>query len=197
MAMILPFAMVKPKTTRGRPPCAHTRPGSPFTRAGCAARAPPDERLGHGLGAAHFLLRTRLHRGAVGPEHDVGIEHREQGGQVAAAGGGEECIDDGAMASAVGVTHGTRRLHPAARAARELACRGRGASDDGRDLVEPQIEQVVQHEGNPLGGGQRLEHYEHREAHRVGQERVALRVVPALRPRDGLGRLRLQARLAP
>lgn len=39
-------------------------------------------------------------------------------------------------------------------AACELPCRGRGASHDGRDLVKGHVEQVVQHERNPLGGSQ-------------------------------------------
>ena len=38
IATILPRLTVKPKTARGRPRGAHTSPGEPFTRAGCASK---------------------------------------------------------------------------------------------------------------------------------------------------------------
>jgi hypothetical protein len=41
MATIRPSAMVKPNTTRGRPPGAHTAPAAPSTRAGRARAARP------------------------------------------------------------------------------------------------------------------------------------------------------------
>jgi hypothetical protein len=48
----------------------------------------------------------------------------------------------------------------AAGAAGELAGRGRGAFDDGGDLVERHGEHVVQHEREPFGGCERAEHDE-------------------------------------
>ena len=91
------LAMVKPKTTRGRPPVRpHEAAASPFderrlaqpgpapTNVSATAAAPRTSRVG-----AH-----RLHRGGVGPEHDVRVEHREQRVEVAAARGGEEGVDD-------------------------------------------------------------------------------------------------------
>jgi hypothetical protein len=75
---------------------------------------------------------------------------------------------------------GTVALFPdaAAGATGQLAGRLGGAVDDRRDLVERDREDVVQHERQPLGGLQRLEHDQEGEADRVGQERLVLRVRP-------------------
>src|SRR4029453_7541952 len=43
MATIRPSTMVKPNTTRGRPPGAHTAPAAPSTRAGRARTARPEK----------------------------------------------------------------------------------------------------------------------------------------------------------
>lgn len=43
MATIFPPAIVKPKTTRGRPPGAHTASTAPFTSASRATRARPEK----------------------------------------------------------------------------------------------------------------------------------------------------------
>ena len=43
-----------------------------------------------------------------------------------------------------------------------------------RDLVERQLEHVVEHEGQPLGRREGVEHDEEREADRVGQQRLVL-----------------------
>src|SRR2546425_4045999 len=43
ISTILPFAIVKAKTTRALPPGAHTSPGAPLTSAGWAARARPEK----------------------------------------------------------------------------------------------------------------------------------------------------------
>ena len=48
--------------------------------------------------------------------------------------------------------------------------RGRRAPHDGSDLVEGNGEDVVQHEREPLGGSQSVEHQEQREADRIGQQ---------------------------
>jgi hypothetical protein len=60
------------------------------------------------------------------------------------------------------VAVGNRRcsLHAAAGAAGELAGRGRGAPHDRGDLVEGNGEHIVQHEREPLGGVQRVQHDE-------------------------------------
>jgi hypothetical protein len=63
----------------------------------------------------------------------------------------EEGVDLCSLADAVGVGKRGCSLHPAPRAAGELLCRSRGAAHDGRDRVEVDGEQVVQHEREPLG----------------------------------------------
>ncbi len=75
-------------------------------------------------------------------------------------------------------------MHPAAGAAGELP-RGVGrAPHDGSDLVEGHGEHVVQHEGEPLGGSQGLQHHQQRQTDRVGQERFLLGVASAIRTRS-------------
>jgi hypothetical protein len=73
-----------------------------------------------------------------------------------------------------GVGNRGRSLPSAARAARELPCRGRGASHDGDDLVEGQVEHIVQHERDPLGGRQGVQHHQHRHADALGKQRFLL-----------------------
>jgi hypothetical protein len=65
---------------------------------------------------------------------------------------------------------GMRAPHPSASPARELAGGGGGAIDQGTDLLEGQVEHVVQHEGEPLGWGQPVQHHQQREADRVGED---------------------------
>ncbi len=59
-------------------------------------------------------------------------------------------------------------MDPSAGAAGELAGSGRGAVPDGGDLLERHGEDVVQDEGEPLGGGEDVEHHHQRRADRVG-----------------------------
>ena len=84
---------------------------------------------------------------------------------------------------------------PAARPAGELARRLGRAVDDRRDLVERHGEHVVQHEREPLGRRQRLEHDEQREPDRVGQQRLVLGVGAVGAVDDRLGQA--QRRAAP
>ncbi len=77
------------------------------------------------------------------------------------------------------------------------ACRLGGAVDDRRDLVEGHSEHVVQNEREPLGGAQRLEDHEQGETHRVGQERLVLRVRPIGAVDDRLGHVNADRLLAP
>ena len=95
--------------------------------------------------------------------------------EVALAGGGEERVDELALAGEVGVGLRRRAAHAAAGAAGELACGGRGTVHDRRDRLERHREQVVQDEREPLRRRQRLEHDQQREADAVGQQRLVLR----------------------
>jgi hypothetical protein len=62
----------------------------------------------------------------------------------------------------------------------ELAGGRGGPIDQGRDLLEGQVEQVVRHEGEPLGRGERIEHHEQSQADRVGENRLIGRVGTSL-----------------
>ncbi len=79
--------------------------------------------------------------------------------------------------------------------ARQLARGDRRAADDRGDLVEGQGEHVVQHEGEPLGGGELFEHHEQREADGIGQERLVLGVGPVRAVHDRVGYVRVQGPL--
>ena len=176
-----------------------------------------------GLGAARRTSRPRRrrraprlrpprHGGGVGADDGVGVEQRQERGEVAAARGGEERGDDlpppprrirrrVIRAAAVVGREATRfdrvrvrlvrsrALHPPPRPAGQLPGRGGRAADDRADLVERHGEQVVQDERQPLGGRERVQHDQQRGPDRVGQHRLALR--PGL-GRDALvGRERL------
>ena len=110
----------------------------------------------------------------VGAQHDVGVEDGEQRVEVALAGGREERVDELGLPQPVGVRSHVLSLHPASRAAGELPGGRCAAPDDRRDLVERHGEHVVQHEGDALGGRQRVEHDQQGEADGVGQQRLLL-----------------------
>jgi hypothetical protein len=90
-----------------------------------------------------------------------------------------------------------RTLYPAAGAAGELPCRGRGAAHDGGDLVEGHGAHVVQHEREPLGGGQRVEDHQQRETDRVGQQRFMLGIDPVRAADDRVGQVHAHRLLGP
>ncbi|MGX7829307.1 hypothetical protein ACTG9Q_29895 [Actinokineospora sp. 24-640] len=66
----------------------------------------------------------------IGADHDIRVEDRDQGGEVAAAGGGEEGVDHGPLLGQ-GRVQDRRSPHPAAGAAGQLAS-GRGRLVDDR-----------------------------------------------------------------
>ena len=85
------------------------------------------------------------------------------------------------------------------RRARLASClaAARGAPQDGGDLIKRHGEQVVQHERQPLGGGQGFEHHQQRETDRVSQQGFVLGVGPVLATRNRVGHVRAQWFLAP
>ena len=88
-------------------------------------------------------------------------------------------------------------MHSPAGAAGQLP-RGVGrAPHDGSDLIEGHGEHVVQHEGQPLGGSQGLQHHQQRETDRVGQERFLLGVAAIRTTRGPLRHMRIQRLLTP
>ena len=141
--------------------------------------------LDHGRCAAD--LPRQGQRAAVDAEDHVGVEQREQRVEVAAARRRQERVDDLALARAVrvGRRHGTADAPP--RAARELPRGGRRAAHDRRDLVEGHGEHVVQHEREPLGRAERLEHDEQRKADGVGEQCLLLGVASSSRLTIGCG----------
>jgi hypothetical protein len=130
-------------------------------------------------------------------QHDVRVQHLEQRLEVAVARGREERVDDSALSLEVGVGNRRLALDAAARTAGELPCRLRRAVDDRRDLVEGHGENVVQHEGEPLGRRQRLQHDEQRQADRVRQQCLVLRVGPVGAVDDRVGQANAERLLAP
>ena len=61
-------------------------------------------------------------------------------------------------------------------AAGQLPRRRRGAADDRRDLLERHGEEVVQHERQPLGRRQRVQHHEQGRPDGIGEQRLPFRV---------------------
>ena len=133
---------------------------------------------------------------AIGPQHGVGVQDGDEAVEVAVARGGQEGVDQLALARTVALGLAHRAAYPAPRAGRELAGCGRRAVDDGRDLLERHREHVVEHEGQALGRRQGLQHDQQREAHRVGQQRLVLGVGSVLAVDDRLGHVRAERLLA-
>ena len=180
-----PCAIVKRRTRRRRPNGASRRPGLPSISAGSREPRPPRRAPG---------ARRRRRRAARGPGPARGRcgrraarrrdrarrrarrsrrRGRRRGRRRRPRAGGR------ARPRGAGRAPCTRRRA----AARQLPRRLRGALEDRRDVVEGHGEHVVQHEGQPLGGAQRVEHDEHREPDRVGEQRLLL----------GVGRVRAAA----
>ena len=126
--------------------------GSVHERRSCGPGTPLSRPLGHGRRTADLPRCSCRDGTAVCSEHDVRVEHRQQRGEVTAARGGEEGVDDFSLAGEIGVGNRGRSPYPAARAAGELPCCARGAPHDGSDLLEGHGEHVVQHEREPPAG---------------------------------------------
>src|SRR5215211_597286 len=143
------------------------------------------------LGVAERLARDRRRaaylpqaaRPEILPQDDIRIEHRHEPIEVAVTRSRQKRVDNLMLRFEVRVGLGSLGAHASARPAGELArCLG-GATDDRRDLVEGQGEDVVQHEREPLRWGQRLEHYEQRQSDGIGQQRLVLGI-DSVRPVD-------------
>ena len=152
---------------------------------------------GHGPRTAEHERQARTRRPAVGSQDDVRVEDGDERVEVAVASGGEERVDDFALAGAIGVGSRGLPLHPAASAAGELPRRGRGPLDHRGDLLERHRKHVVQHEREPLGRRQRLEHHQQRQSDRVGQQRFLLGVAPGFVADDRVGDVHVEGLLAP
>jgi len=89
-------------------------------------------------------------------------------------------IHYGTLPGKVGILCRFSSAHPASCPACELAGGSLRAFNHPCNFVEGHGEDVVQDEGNALGGIQCIEDYEHSETNRIGQERFLFRVGPRL-----------------
>ena len=136
--------------------------------------------------AADLAGRAARER-VVGAEHDVRIEHGDEGFEVALEGGGEKGVDHAPVLGRVGDALRPGAAHPAPCPARELAGGLRSPIDDRSDLLERDTEAVVEDEGEPFRRRERLEHDEQREADRVREQRLLLGVDPLVGADDRVG----------
>ena len=90
--------------------------------------------------------------GGIGGQRDIGVQQRDEGREVAAAGRGEERGGHLPLAGEVGgAIRAGRTAYPATGPAGELPRRVGRAPEHGRHLGERHREHVVQHEREPLG----------------------------------------------
>jgi hypothetical protein len=113
-----------------------------------------------------------------------GVEHLQEGIEIAVARSSEERVDDTPLLREV--TVGLRRVAQAAPGAAGELLGGRfGAIERGGDVGERHGEHVVQHKREPLGGTERVEHHQQRQTYRLGQKRLVFRVI-LLKVDDGI-----------
>ena len=173
IATIFPPLTVRARTANGVPSGDQAMPpGDPVDEDPRRRLGESTERhrlLGDGLGAAGHRHKPRTRGAAVGSHDDIGVEDGQESFEIAGARRRKEGVDDDPLAVEVDVGYG-RTLDAAPGPARELPRRRRRPADDRGDLVERHGEHVVQHEGDPFGGRQRVEDDEHREPDRVAQQ---------------------------
>jgi hypothetical protein len=100
------------------------------------------------------------------------VEDREETGEVASARRCDEGVDHSLSQLRIGLGWLATDANPTPGPAGELP-RGVGRSpDDGRDLVERQVEDVVQNERHPLGRTQGIEEHEQRGPDGVGEHEI-------------------------
>ncbi len=131
-------------------------------------------------------------RAAVRAYDDLRVEDRDQRVEVALPRGGEVGVDDGALASEVGLRWRRCAADAAARTARELPGRLGRALDESGDLIEGDLEHVVEHEGESLRRAQGVEDDLQRDPDRVGQEGLVFRIAARIRGDDRLGHERVE-----
>jgi hypothetical protein len=121
--------------------------------------------LGDGRGSRDGLQPAPA---VVGVQHGPVVQEGQQGGQVAVLHRAQPRVEHRALL-APGRAHGRRVPEPAAGTGGELARGVGGAVERDSDLLEREAEHVVQHEGEPLGGRQRLQHDQQRDADPVAE----------------------------
>ena len=139
------------------------------------------------LGAADLPGGSHPARAAVCPEDDVRVEHRDQALEVAASDGGDERVDHRSLGAQVAIRR--RADSRTRRRARLASCRvAVGVRPRiGAISVERQGKHVVQDERDSLGGRERLEQHEERQAEGVAEKGLVLRIHPVGAIDDRLG----------
>src|SRR6185437_9319785 len=122
--------------------------------------------------AASLLLTAHPYRHLIVTHDDIGIQHRQQPLEIAAARGCEKGFNDRPLPVEIRFGRLALAAHAPPRAARKLPRRLGGTFDDGRDILEWNIKHVVQYESDALGGVELIEHDEQREPDRIGEQRV-------------------------
>jgi len=183
ISAIVSPTMWKAKAARARPPATHAAPGVPSMRADLAAVARPT-RAGHASCSTDLGREERrppvavggghLDRRAVGAEHGIGVEKGDERFVVPLPGGGQERVDDLLLAPPVPGGDLVGALHAPSSPAGELAGGRRRAPDDRGDVVEGHGEEVVEHEGEALGGSEGIEHDQEGWAHGLGEDCLLL-----------------------
>ena len=180
ISVIRPSVTVKPSAPMIRPMGAMASPGGAFHHR------EPDEpgaaRVGRARARATSLA-PRIERGGTGRQGALSSRSSTSGSSTASS-AVEVAVARRAARKASTTCRwrpGRRRarrraLDPAAGPAGQLPGRGRGAVQDRGDLLERHGEHVVQHERQPLGRGQRVQHHQQRQPDRVGQQRLVLGV---------------------
>ena len=143
--------------TLGSRPISSSTPGAPLTvmRERCTARrsgrtwrrrcGPRARRREHGARRGHEAA-------AVAAEGHRRVQQLHQRGEIAVLGRVEERLHDLALLLGAGRIAGAARLDGGSRPRRQLAGRGRGATDDARHLLKGVAEHVVQQKRAALAG---------------------------------------------
>jgi hypothetical protein len=186
ISTIRPSLTVKPAMANGLRPRITIAPAAPLTIAGewCerspALQDPPRDRL-------CAFRRHLVARGSVDTQDCIRVEQGDQAFEVACTRRGQERVYDPALLREIGLRFWRGILDTPPCAARQLARCGWCAADDGRNLLEGQPEHVVKDEREPLCRPQRVQHDQQREPHRVGEQRLVLRIGAVLHAHDRFG----------
>ena len=175
----------------GRPPGAHTAPAAPSIRARWATLARP-AKLPATAGAPRTASGAPARTGrAVCAQHHLRVQQRQQGVEVPPARRGQEGLHQRPLPAHV--RRGVRRgaPHPAPGPAGQLPGRRRGASHQGAISAKGMANRSCSTKATRSAGGQSVQHHQQGQPHRVGQQRLVLRVAstPPRRPRYRLPHL--------
>ncbi|GLV54082.1 hypothetical protein KDH_09310 [Dictyobacter sp. S3.2.2.5] len=135
---------------------------------------------GDGLCATNLPYSASGDGYVVGSEHNIRVEYCQECVEGSFARGGEERINDFSLEGQIGIFYHCHPLYPTAGTAGKLSGRHRRTFHKRRNLIEGHGENIVQNEGETLGGGKRVQDDQQRQAHPIGKFRLFLRVNPAL-----------------